>query len=72
MRRPRLHHRAALVQQISAVIGRFDLVRNGVRERPFGKVTGVTLFAVKIAMAASETVPRCDAPRRIAFRFHST
>jgi hypothetical protein len=63
MRRPRFHHRAALLDQISAVIGRFNLVRDGVYERPLGKVAGVAVFAGPIARAASESVRGCLAPR---------
>lgn len=45
MRRPRFHLWTALFQQISATMGRSNLVRDGMRERTFSKVSLLPEFA---------------------------
>ena len=41
MRRPCFHHRAPQFHQVGVVIGRFNLVRRGMRERMLGQIAGV-------------------------------
>jgi hypothetical protein len=65
MRRLRFHHRASLFHQISAVIGRFNLVRDRMRERAFGKIASTALFARPIAEAGTKAVRRRKASWRI-------
>jgi len=48
---PCLHHGASLLQQISAVIGGFDLVFDSVGQRAFGKVPGIAFLAAPVAKA---------------------
>src|SRR6478609_12242381 len=68
---PCVHHRAALFQQVSAVISSFNSVRHSMRERAFGKVAGVSVFTGPIAEAAAKAVSRCYAFGRVAFRFYA-
>ncbi|WP_235012292.1 hypothetical protein, partial [Caballeronia catudaia] len=61
----------ALLKQVGSVIGRFDLVRHGMRERALCKIASVAMFTSTIAEAAAESVRRGDASGGITLRLNA-
>lgn len=53
------------------MVGRFNLVGDRMRERTFGKVSRIAVFADPIRKAGPKTVRRCDPSGCVALGFRA-